>query len=103
MILLRDSHGAMRLDGSKHRSVYVSSYTSYDSNAFTQFYLSSGADKTGVFLRLAVEMSDRFLEQRINIKFCVKLEKNASYTYAKLSEAYGGEFLETSHVFELHK
>jgi hypothetical protein len=36
-------------------------------------------------------MSDRFLEQRNNIKFCVKLGKNASDTFAMLSEAYGGE------------
>jgi len=36
-------------------------------------------------------MSDRFLEQRVNIKFCVKLGKNTSDTCAVLSEAYGGE------------
>jgi len=30
-------------------------------------------------------MSDRFLDQRINIKFCVKLGKNASDTYSMLS------------------
>jgi len=44
-----------------------------------------------VVLRRAVKMSDRFLEQRIDIKFCVKLGKNASDTCAMLSKAYGGE------------
>jgi hypothetical protein len=44
-----------------------------------------------LFLHLVTEMSDRFLEQRINIKFCVKLGKNASGTCVMLSEAYGRE------------
>jgi hypothetical protein len=44
-----------------------------------------------------------FLEQRIDIKFCVKLGKNASDTCAELSEAYGGEALRQSSVFEWHK
>jgi hypothetical protein len=43
-------------------------------------------------------MSDRFLERRIIITFCVKLEKNASYTYALPSEAYEGEAVEKSSV-----
>jgi hypothetical protein len=51
-------------------------------------------------------MSDRFLEQRINIKFCVKLENNASDTFEMLSVAYRGEvafeghkcFKESSHI-----
>jgi len=33
-----------------------------------------------VFLRLFAKMSDRFLEQRMNFKFCVKLGKNSSDT-----------------------
>jgi hypothetical protein len=48
-------------------------------------------------------MSDRFLEQQINIKFCVKLGKNVSDTYAVLSEAYVGEAMKKSCVFEWHK
>jgi hypothetical protein len=36
-------------------------------------------------------MSDWLLGQQINIKFYVKLEKNASDTRAMFSEAYGGE------------
>jgi hypothetical protein len=41
--------------------------------------------------RLVAKMSDRFLEQRINIEFCAKLGKNASHTYAWLSKAYMGD------------
>jgi len=52
-----------------------------------------------VFLRVVAKMSDRFLEQRINIKFCVKLEKNASDPCAMLSEAYGGEAVKKSKCF----
>jgi hypothetical protein len=48
-------------------------------------------------------MSDRFLEQRINIKFCVKLGSNASDICAMLCEGYGGEAMKKSHVFEWHK
>jgi hypothetical protein len=48
-------------------------------------------------------MSDRFLDQRINIKFCVKLGKNASDTCAMLSDAYGGEAMKKLSVFGLHK
>jgi hypothetical protein len=43
-----------------------------------------------VFLHLA-KMNDPFLEKRMNIKFDVKLEKNASDSSAMLSEAYGEE------------
>jgi hypothetical protein len=56
-----------------------------------------------VFLRLITKMSNRFLEQRINIKFCVKLGKNTSDTFALLSEADGGEAMKMSCAFEWHK
>jgi len=52
---------------------------------------SSDADKVCVFLHFVAKMSDKFLEQRINIKSCVKLGKNASDTCTMLSKAYGGE------------
>jgi hypothetical protein len=48
-------------------------------------------------------MSDRFLEQRISIKFCVKLGNNASGTCAMLYQAYGGEAVRKSSVSERHK
>jgi hypothetical protein len=43
-----------------------------------------------MFLHLTAKMSDQFLEQQINIKFCANLGKNASDTCTILSEDYGG-------------
>jgi hypothetical protein len=43
-------------------------------------------------------MNDRYLEQRIYNKFCVKLGEDASDTCAMLSEAYGGEAMKNSSV-----
>lgn len=48
-------------------------------------------------------MSDRYLEQRIIIKFCVKLNKSASETYHLLKEAYGVGVLSRARVFDWHK
>jgi hypothetical protein len=48
-------------------------------------------------------MSDRFLEQRMNFKFCVKLGKNSSDTCAVFSEAYGAETMKKSSGFEWNK
>jgi len=47
-----------------------------------------------MFLRLVTEISDSNLEQRISVKFCVNLGKNASDTCAMFSEAYRGEAVE---------
>jgi hypothetical protein len=49
---------------------------------------SCGADKN-VFLRLVANISDEFLEQPINIIFCVKLGQNASDNCEVVSAAYG--------------
>jgi hypothetical protein len=48
-------------------------------------------------------MSDRLLEQRINIKFCAKLDKSASETLQMLTGAYGADAMKNSSVFEWHK
>jgi transposase len=47
-------------------------------------------------------MSDKKLEQRINIKFCVKIGKSASETLALLTVAYGEYDMRKSSVFEWH-
>jgi hypothetical protein len=52
-----------------------------------------------VFLRLVAEVRDRFLK-RINIKFYVRLGKDATDTCPMLSEAYGGAAVKKSSVFE---
>lgn len=48
-------------------------------------------------------MSDRYLEQRIDTKFCVKLNKSASETHYLLKEAYGNEVMSRARVFDWHK
>jgi hypothetical protein len=45
-------------------------------------------------------MSDKNLEQSINIKFCVKIGKSASETLAILTLAYGEYTMKKSSVFE---
>jgi len=48
-------------------------------------------------------MSDKNIEQRINIKFCVKIGKSASKTLAVLTVAYGEYAMKKSSVFEWHR
>ena len=48
-------------------------------------------------------MSDKNLEQRINIKFCVKISKSASETLALLTVAYSEYAMKKSSVFEWHR
>jgi len=48
-------------------------------------------------------MCDKNLEQRINIKFCVKIGKSASETLALLTDAYGEYAMKKSSVFEWHR
>jgi hypothetical protein len=43
-------------------------------------------------------MSNRLLEQRINIKFCAKLGKSTSETLQMLTEAYGADAMKKSSV-----
>jgi AraC-like DNA-binding protein len=47
-------------------------------------------------------MSDKNLEQWINITFCVKIGKNASKMLALLTVAYGEQAMKKSSVFEWH-
>jgi hypothetical protein len=48
-------------------------------------------------------MSDRYLQQRIDIKFCVKLGRNGSEICAMRYEAYGEESTKKSSVSESYK
>ena len=49
------------------------------------------------------KMSDKNLEQRINIKFYVKIGNSASETLALLTVAYGEYGMKKSSVFEWHR
>jgi len=62
-------------------------------------YRSCGAGKTCVFLHFITKMSDQFLEQQNNIKFCVKFGKNASDTCVMLSEVCGEEATKKAKCF----
>jgi hypothetical protein len=48
-------------------------------------------------------MSNKYLEQQINNKFCVKITKSASETLALLTLAYGEYAMKKSNVFKWHK
>ncbi|CAI9567771.1 unnamed protein product [Staurois parvus] len=48
-------------------------------------------------------MIDRKLEQKINIKFCVKIGKSVSKTLVLLQQAYDEHFMNKSNVFEWHR
>ena len=43
------------------------------------------------------------LEERYAIKFCFKLEKNATETYGMLQTAFGASYMNRASVFEWHK
>jgi hypothetical protein len=47
--------------------------------------------------------NDKNLEQRIKIKFCVKIGKIASETLAQLTLAYGEYAMKKSSAFEWHR
>jgi len=49
------------------------------------------------------KMSDKNLEQRINIKFCVKIGRSASEMLALLTVAYDECTMKKSNVFEWHR
>jgi hypothetical protein len=95
----------MLLQCSKDMSVvHVSTCTSYEFSALTpvMWKLWHWYDAS-VFLHLIAKMCDWFLEQQINIQFCVKLGKNASDTCAMLLRLMGEKLWKKSSVSELHK
>ena len=50
-----------------------------------------------------MKMEKRNLDQRCVIKFCVKLNENATETYGKLKRAYGEHAVSGAQVFRMHK
>jgi hypothetical protein len=58
---------------------------------------------TSVCFRPGRKMSDRLLEQSINIKFCTQLGKRTSETLQMLTQAYGADTMKKSSYFEWHK
>ena len=64
---------------------------------------SSRGSSTCPSYMVSGKMSDKNLEQRINIKFCVKIGKSANETLALLTVAYGEHAMKKSSVFEWHR
>jgi hypothetical protein len=54
---------------------------------------------TSVCFHPGRKMSDRLLEQRINIMFCAELGKSTSETLQMLTEAYGADAMKKSSDF----
>lgn len=72
----------------------------------TSARLQGAAEKPHVNCHLqisAVESMNVQFEQRVNIKFCVKLGKTATETLRLLRDVYGDETLSRARVFEWHK
>jgi hypothetical protein len=66
-------------------------------------FLSSRGSSTCPWYSVGGRTSDKNLEQRINIKFCVKIGKSASETLALLTVVYGEYAAKKSSVFEWHR
>jgi len=56
-----------------------------------------------VFYHLVTLEMQEDIEQRYAIKFCVKLNKSATETFASLTEAYGDATLSRTMVFRWHR
>ena len=56
-----------------------------------------------MFYNLVTFAMQENIEQRYTIKFCVKLNKSATETFASLTEAYGDATLSRTMVFKWHK
>ena len=56
-----------------------------------------------VFSNLITFVMQENIKQRYAIKFCVKLNKSATETFASLTEAYGDATISRTMVFKWHK
>jgi hypothetical protein len=61
---------------------------------------SNGGSSTCPWCTVGEKMSDKNLEQQINIKFCVEIGKSVSEMLTLLTEAYGEYAMKTSSDFE---
>jgi hypothetical protein len=64
------------------------------------FVPSSRGSSTCPWYTVGGKISDKILEQRINIKFCVKIMKSASETLALITVAYGEYAMKKWSVFD---
>jgi hypothetical protein len=85
-VLLKGSHATWSYY--RHVWKYFNLHQIWFQHTNTRFCGSCDADTTCVFLRIVADMGYLILEQRINIKFCAKLGKNASDTCAILRQVF---------------
>jgi hypothetical protein len=64
---------------------------------------SSRGSSTCPWYTVSRKISDKTLQQQINVKFCVKIGKSASETSAQLTLAYGDYAMKKLSVFEWHR
>jgi hypothetical protein len=64
---------------------------------------SSRGSSTCPWYVLGGKVTDKNLEQQMNIKFYVKIDKSASVTLALLTVGYGEYAMKTLSVFEWHR
>jgi hypothetical protein len=90
--------GAMQLDYNKDVCAYFNLQYQFRFQFIdTQLCWSSGISKMSFYVSLQKWV--QFLEQWINIKFCMKLGKSSNDTCEMLSKAYGGETMRKSKCF----
>jgi len=66
-------------------------------------FQSSRGSSTCPWYTVGGKTSDKNLEQRMNIKFCVKIGKSASKTLALVTVAYSEYVVKKLSVFEWHR
>jgi len=69
----------------------------------SRLFPSSRESSTCPWYVVGGKISNKNLEQRINIKFCVKIDKSASEALALLTVAYGEYAMKKSSVSERHR
>jgi hypothetical protein len=72
-------------------------------NSIAFLSMSGRTFKYRRFLTLGRKMLECKSEQRVNIKFLVKLKKSGTETFQLLTEAYGEECMSCACVFEWHR
>jgi len=68
-----------------------------------RFFLSSTGSSMCPWYTVGGKMSDKNMERRINIKFCVRIGKSASEMLALLTVACGEYAMKKLSVFEWHR
>jgi hypothetical protein len=77
--------------------------SNWAADKMSRSFLSSRGSSNCPWYTVGGKMSDNNLEQRINIKFCVKIVKSASETSVLLTMAFGEYAMKELSVFEWYR